>query len=658
MVVTTMKKRLLVVFFATLLLSCQEQISNLDKSLELAGNNRPELEKVLVHYSQNAEDSLKYRAACFLIENMPGHYSHEDVTYINEFYNEVDSVAAIYKHLEQDEKEALYKQVVSKYSDTSNYVSDIQVITADYLITNIDSAFSVWQKGEWSLHINFDDFCEYILPYKVCEGQILDNWREYLYDYCNGTSKKHHNCFLLENAAYNACETVNNNLKDSLHPRLTNEQSVPIRRMNTLTKIPCGLCDDYNILALAVMRAKGLPVIMDFTPQWPFQSQGHSWNVLIETSGKKVVFEGVGSNPANPHKEEHRMAKAFRKTYAINEEIRKIHAVEKYVPPTFREMCMKDVSTEYFDTRDVTLSVESPHKYEYAYLAVFDNANWIPIHWGKIFNRDKVTFEKMGKRIVYLPIFYGAMGMKSFSDPVLLTISGEQIKLTPDTLRKQTLTLKRKYPPFQPIYEIGERIIGGKIQIASSPSFKDSLTLHTINKFGLYTEEIDLTDFENSARYWRYYPPDGVHCNIAELLFYEKDSINPTMGKIIGTEGSYRKDTDKYAKEAAFDGDALTFFDAPESNGCWVGMDFGKPVKIDRIVYMPRNDGNCIEIGDEYELLYWGNNKWQSLGEKVADNVALIYEDCPTNALFLLRNHTKGKEERIFTYENDKQVWW
>jgi hypothetical protein len=26
--------------------------------------------------------------------------------------------------------------------------------------------------------------------------------------------------------------------------------------------------------------------------------------------------------------------------------------------------------------------------------------------------------------------------------------------------------------------------------------------------------------------------------------------------------------------------------------------------------------------------------------------------------LYLLQNLTKGKEERIFTYENGKQVWW
>jgi len=48
----------------------------LENALELAGRNRIEIEKVLTHYRKNPIDSLKYKAAIFLIENMPGHYSY------------------------------------------------------------------------------------------------------------------------------------------------------------------------------------------------------------------------------------------------------------------------------------------------------------------------------------------------------------------------------------------------------------------------------------------------------------------------------------------------------------------------------------------------------------------------------------------------------
>ena len=67
-----MKNLLLCCLAATLAVSsCQK--TSIRQTLEKAGENRRELETVLEHYKN---DSLKYRAACFLIKNMPGHYSY------------------------------------------------------------------------------------------------------------------------------------------------------------------------------------------------------------------------------------------------------------------------------------------------------------------------------------------------------------------------------------------------------------------------------------------------------------------------------------------------------------------------------------------------------------------------------------------------------
>ena len=44
------------------------------------------------------------------------------------------------------------------------------VITAEYLIDNIDRAFDNWQKRPWNRSLSFEDFCEYLLPYRVIPG--------------------------------------------------------------------------------------------------------------------------------------------------------------------------------------------------------------------------------------------------------------------------------------------------------------------------------------------------------------------------------------------------------------------------------------------------------------------------------------------------------
>jgi hypothetical protein len=652
-----MKKIVVIILIAVagVCYSCKNK-SDLEQALEYAGDNRPELERVLEHYRS---DSLKYKAVVFLIENMPGHYSCSDTAHMNAYYAALDSVTLLYKDKDDPVRDSLFRQTVTRFTDLKQKtVEDIHIIKSAYLIDHVDRAFHSWQDGEWAQHIHFNDFCEYLLPYKVCEAQDLDNWREYMSHYGDTVSlNRLQYCSLFKNSAYMACRTMNRSLRETVRIRLVNENDfIPVRKMSSLVNIPYGVCEDYTLMALALMRAHGIPVVMDITPQWPFRALGHSWLVLIETSGKKIVFEGAGPDPVSSHKEDHPIAKIFRKTYARNMEIADIYCSEKFIPPKFATPFMKDVTEAYQETIELEIPVKDSRNHSYAYLSVFNNASWIPVHWGKLKNK-KARFDRMGKRAAYLPVFYESNGIQAFSDPVIVMSSGEVKTLKADTGVRQHMTLLRKYPPFEHVHEIAHRIVGGRIQTAGNSLFTDAVTLHTIEKFGILAEEIDLSSRTDSARYWRYYPPDGAFGNIAELFFYEKDSITPIMGKIIGTSGSWTKNS-RYEKEAAFDRDVLTFFDGPHWDGCWVGLDFGKPVHIDRIVYYPRNDGNCIEIGDEYELFYWGDSKWQSLGRKKAEFIRLEYENCPTNALYLLRDHTKGKEERIFTYENGEQIWW
>ena len=52
---------------------------------------------------------------------------------------------------------------------------DARTLTADYLIRNIDEAFAVWDRP-WNRHLSFNEFCEWILPYRV-SGEVPEEWR-------------------------------------------------------------------------------------------------------------------------------------------------------------------------------------------------------------------------------------------------------------------------------------------------------------------------------------------------------------------------------------------------------------------------------------------------------------------------------------------------
>jgi len=641
--------------------ACSHYPDDVEQALRLAGENRTELEMVLEHYSKRPEDQLKLQSAYFLIANMQGHFSYRPPELMNRFYDDIDSLLDTNGNMHWQDALQQVEAISKKHFENThqNYDNDLYVVTAKYLIDNIESAFGVWQNGEWATHVGFDDFCEYILPYKSVELQTLDNWRDYTRHIFKTKLNSLYYCDQFKNSAYWACDAVNREMMEKINPViLTNVNTIPVRRMRTLLRMSIGSCEDYSKMALSVMRSKGIPVAEDFTPQWPFRNFGHSWNVVLANSGKNVVFGGVVSHPGEPHKPDEKMAKVFRRCYAINRELIAVNSEQQPVHNIFSDFHIKDVTDEYIVTEDVEIEIvpEFRGKFRYAYLSVFDNQNWVPVHWGKV-NGRKVVFRKMGKNIIYLPVFITEKGLKAFSEPFLLTAQGEIKPFCADSSQRQTLILDRKYYLSQRVYDVRDRMMGGKFQAANTEDFRDSLTLHRISG---YVVKSDMVNTENvgAYRYWRYCSPDSSYGNIAEIYFFEQGTGKQITGRIIGTEGSNKNRPPGYEKEAVFDRNPLTFFEAPSANGSWVGMDFGKPVEIGRIYYVPRSDGNDVTIDHLYELFYWDKAGWISLGQKLATDIRLVYENVPVNTIFLLRDLTSGKEERIFTYENSKQIWW
>jgi hypothetical protein len=61
--------------------------------------------------------------------------------------------------------------------------------------------------------------------------------------------------------------------------------------------------------------------------------------------------------------------------------------------------------------------------------------------------------------------------------------------------------------------------------------------------------------------------------------------------------------------------------------------------------------------GVEYELFYWSDG-WQSVGKATAGGEALEFDGVPTGAVYWLVAVGSDREERIFTYEDGRQVWW
>ena len=138
----------------------------LEQALKLSGENRNALEAVLGHYKH---DSLKYRASCFLIKNMPYHYSQEDY-YLSPEGEKYRPDICKFKN-----KEELGMHCDSltrcRYLEKHDMIYDVLSVDSSFLIKNIDLAFMAWEKP-WARDVPFDVFCTYILPYRVQTEKI------------------------------------------------------------------------------------------------------------------------------------------------------------------------------------------------------------------------------------------------------------------------------------------------------------------------------------------------------------------------------------------------------------------------------------------------------------------------------------------------------
>jgi hypothetical protein len=134
-----------------------------------------ELEKVIRHYKEEQNEE-KLAAARFLINNMEGSYSYSGEAY--------EIIRKAYKHLSlvsESERNITLKNKL----DTLRNVPELTIefdkdsIKADFLIKHIDFAYNVWKKSPWNKDVSFNNFCEYILPYKYSNEGISEFIEQY-----------------------------------------------------------------------------------------------------------------------------------------------------------------------------------------------------------------------------------------------------------------------------------------------------------------------------------------------------------------------------------------------------------------------------------------------------------------------------------------------
>ncbi len=471
-----------------------EVVANLDK----AAGNRAELEAVIAHYRAPA-DSLKRRAALFLIAHMDDQ-GHVDTTSIAEYNRVIGAYdSLVQKNVVRHQANTKYDLVDERWAraveragpvqKTLSVRYDLLHISAGALIRNIDDAFTAWQTKPWARHVTFDQFCEYILPYKY-EYNPIDDWRPVLAQQYAWVADS----LVHKNSSFELVVLMSEHLKWFIYnPLLWERKGFSPYGIHALMQSKSGNCANKVNLNIYAMRALGVAVTRDYTPFWANRNWGHGWNAFVAEDGRFLDFEGFAQRTGWGGRMQNRrqfgqvikesvreenpvvLAKVFRVTYSKQRESllgRVGEAGKARIPALFHNSRYQDVSSEYFPVSDVAVDLyERFDTADYAYICTYNNNNWVPVHWGKVMPRPYVmaanaanpgaapaagapagalpteaVFTHMGRNVLYLGMYYQSGKYEPASPAFILRHDGTRQVLRPDRGRPQRVRLEKTHP--------------------------------------------------------------------------------------------------------------------------------------------------------------------------------------------------------------------
>lgn len=404
------------------------------------GGNRLKFEQVLTHY-HNSGDSLKFKAACFLLGHINTHYS-KGMVWVDTTGRAVDFNELDYNSF--DESLAAFdtlKAVTAGINAKAIVYRDADTLSASFLIDNIENAFKAWQYP-WNRELPFVDFCEYILPYRVSTEPVQE-WRKAYFEKNNRLLSQLKNSGL----DYEACELINNSVSSSFFSTYNigkRQEPIPLLGPLNLLHRMQGDCADLVNYTAYCMRSMGIPATVDFVPYWGTSSGRHFWNVTLDENGKPNYFMGGKENPGEYaiYKE---LPKVYRITYQEQPGCIGAKINNDSIPDDMLKMAnLKDVTSKYVKTTGLELDLGVKHAGQAVFLCVHNNLKWKPV-CGEIANSaGRVHFKDIGCGIIYLPMVLKNMKFYPVDYPYCINHSGKIERKIPDREVKQQLVMNEE----------------------------------------------------------------------------------------------------------------------------------------------------------------------------------------------------------------------
>jgi len=609
-------------FFLTVLTSCSYFTDSI---------TRTSLYKDVIHHYKNEDcNKEKENAALYLFKYMDNKYSCFDSKAEDAISVLIDSIKQSKGVIEKKKKIKILTENAPK-SQEVKFVKDLSVIKSSDLIKHIDITYDAWKKISKVSGASYQDYCDYILPYRVsnekygaCNTESFNKEYSHIRDSLINKYSVTHAMWRIVN--YLDCRTALSLSK--IYSKLYSPEQIDHIKLTPR-------CDDKIIYMILVFRSLGIPAAYDYIPQWgDHPSSGHSW-LSVKWQGKWYALEESWLN-GNNYSES--IPKIYRRKYS-----------------SLKNNNSVDVTNTYLETVDLKMKMDtvSDFKSYSPAIAIFNKFKGYNIVDNGIIEGSDFVFKNLGRDVCY---FIGGIRDKRFTpltNPVFIDSCGIIKYLNPNFKKLDTLCLYRKYPLSTKRYRIKllwAKSLSGSWFEGSNDNFKTKDVLLKLDDYNSYKEE--------SFKLKSIKPYKSIQIcftsstNVASLKFFDKNhkilkgSIFHHSGKCINLK-------------RIFDDDILSWggLIVHGSSVVSVGYNFDNPHYISEIAILSRNDGNQIIVGDNYQLMFY-NNGWKNLGIKTALKQELIFENVPSGGLYWIKNLTEGVEELPFIFDNEGNQYW
>ena len=150
-------------------------------------------------------------------------------------------------------------------------------------------------------------------------------------------------------------------------------------------------------------------------------------------------------------------------------------------------------------------------------------------------------------------------------------------------------------------------------------------------------------DTIQERRYWRHVGKPAFAFHLAELYFLDEKG-NVLSGRFWGPD----------SVGVVADGNPDTY----KSYKGWLGVDFGRPVRVAEICYLLAGDGGEVREGRCYQLSCWVDNRWVVVDSRMAHGRKVVFEDVPAGCLYRLAEEGQDGRTCFFTWEGNRIRYW